>query len=243
MLASSPKSITFLCVVDGGGVSRLQSLRCVHEGSDRNTWLCINPQCEKRLLRLSVALSASAAVHIRNAHAVSLALIAGGCADLARFVCAGTVDGLPAIVTEWVDGCSLWELVTTQGPVPRAQVQRWYTSLERDLQRVHALGIVHRDLTPANVVVKPDQSATPIDWGLAAFIKSQVPTPSVGLCGGRCHPWFAGTNDYASLRLCMSFAAHGLPEFARMRKIGTLKADAASWSRHPLASKQLNSHD
>ncbi|MBC6459336.1 serine/threonine-protein kinase [Actinomadura sp. HBU206391] len=72
----------------------------------------------------------------------------------------------PYIVTRYVEGRSLAEVVRTRGPLRGAALLRLARGLARALAAVHAAGVVHRDLKPANVIVVGDEPVV-IDFGLA----------------------------------------------------------------------------
>ena len=55
----------------------------------------------------------------------------------------------PWLVTAYVDGPSLAEAVTAQGPMPVESVLTLAAGLAEGLGAVHAAGVVHRDLKPA----------------------------------------------------------------------------------------------
>jgi len=81
-------------------------------------------------------------------------------------------EGVPYIVMEWIDGETLQSRVGRRA-LSTTQAATVIRDLGRVLARVHALGIVHRDVKPANVFLipgrKPGARATPklVDFGLA----------------------------------------------------------------------------
>ncbi|MGE0708048.1 MAG: serine/threonine-protein kinase [Planctomycetota bacterium] len=68
---------------------------------------------------------------------------------------AGEVDGTPYLALELVDGGSLAERLDREGPLPPAEV----IALADALAAVHAAGVVHRDLKPADRILRPSPSA------------------------------------------------------------------------------------
>jgi serine/threonine protein kinase len=56
---------------------------------------------------------------------------------------------LPYLVTRFVPGTRLDDLVTRTGPLPLEDLHRVARGLADALSTLHAAGIVHRDLTPA----------------------------------------------------------------------------------------------
>lgn len=87
------------------------------------------------------------------------------------------VDGLPVsfLVMELVEGPSLAQRLD-EGPLPLAEVERLARDLAEALAVVHAHGIVHRDVKPANVLLSPAPlhrgafDAKLADFGIAALV-------------------------------------------------------------------------
>ena len=83
---------------------------------------------------------------------------------------AGEVDGLPYLVMSWIAGPSLQKRLETDGPLPPRQAAGIARDLARGLERVHAYGVIHRDLKPDNILLSTKtEPPTPIliDFGLA----------------------------------------------------------------------------
>ncbi len=72
----------------------------------------------------------------------------------------------PWIVTRFVPGRRLDEVVADGGPLDPAALLRVALGVARGLQALHAAGVVHRDLTPGNVLLV-DGEPYVIDLGLA----------------------------------------------------------------------------
>ncbi|GAA1859813.1 serine/threonine-protein kinase [Myceligenerans crystallogenes] len=70
------------------------------------------------------------------------------------------------IVTELVEGPTLEEEVDTRGPLDPRDLYELADQLGDALEAVHEAGVVHRDLTPSNVLVSP-KGPVLIDFGLA----------------------------------------------------------------------------
>lgn len=106
----------------------------------------------------------------------------------------------PCIVMEYVRGEDLKSLVERQGPFAPLRVGRLLGQLCSVLQAAHDAGILHRDLTAANLMVidagQPGESLKVMDFGLARggggpyFAMAKL-TGNVDSIGG-------GTPDYVS---------------------------------------------
>ncbi|QEU96812.1 WD40 repeat domain-containing serine/threonine protein kinase [Streptomyces kanamyceticus] len=72
----------------------------------------------------------------------------------------------PWLVTEFIAGPTLRQLVTEQGPLPADAVLRLGAGLAEGLVAIHKCALVHRDLKPGNVILAPDGPRI-IDFGIA----------------------------------------------------------------------------
>ncbi|MGB6454602.1 MAG: serine/threonine-protein kinase [Streptosporangiaceae bacterium] len=84
----------------------------------------------------------------------------------AQVLDAGIFERRPFIVSEYVDGPSLVEVVEQFGPRGGAALERIAIATLTALGVVHSVGMVHRDFKPANVLLGPDGPVV-IDFGLA----------------------------------------------------------------------------
>lgn len=78
-----------------------------------------------------------------------------------------TEDGAWFLVTEYIEGCDLAELLDAEGPLEAREALRVLGATAQALDALHAQGIVHRDVKPANVMVGDDERVKLIDFGLA----------------------------------------------------------------------------
>ncbi len=92
-------------------------------------------------------------------------------------------SGNPYLVTEWIEGETLAERLERAGPLDVAAVRRVLISLCDALEHVHRQGIVHRDLSLANVLIDSDNRPTLIDFGIARADDLHTITATTELMG------------------------------------------------------------
>jgi len=85
---------------------------------------------------------------------------------VAQVIDADLAGDMPYIVTRYVPGRTLEEIVNSDGPVQGPALARLACGLADALVAVHAAGVVHRDLKPSNVMLVRG-SPVVIDFGIA----------------------------------------------------------------------------
>jgi hypothetical protein len=74
--------------------------------------------------------------------------------------------GRPYYVMELLQGRGL-EKIVREGPIPARRAATLVSGIARALGHAHAEGIIHRDVKPTNVMVRPDDTPVVLDFGLA----------------------------------------------------------------------------
>jgi serine/threonine-protein kinase len=89
---------------------------------------------------------------------------------------AGQADGLLYIAMRFVDGQDLHALVQSGGPLSPRRAAAFVSDMASALDAAHAVGVVHRDVKPANVLVdtRPGRPEHPYltDFGVARVMRS-----------------------------------------------------------------------
>ena len=85
---------------------------------------------------------------------------------VAEVIDADLAGDMPYIVTRYVPGRTLEQVVIESGPLPPPTLARLACGLADALAAVHAAGVVHRDLKPSNVMLL-DELPVVIDFGIA----------------------------------------------------------------------------
>ena len=150
------------------------------------------------------------------------------------------LDGLPWVVMELVRGESLHE-VLRRGPVDPREAARIGLAVLGALRAAHAVGIVHRDVKPANVLLGPHQRVVLTDFGIAHVQGEESLTAggeSVGslefVAPERMSGRIAGpASDLWSLGVLLYAAVEGASPFRRTTPEATLAAILAAEPPEP----------
>ncbi|MFD8590405.1 serine/threonine-protein kinase [Streptomyces sp. NPDC059637] len=151
---------------------------------------------------------------------VELAMKVGG------FWTAAVVDAdcdgpLPWVASEYIEGPSLRERVEDGGALPPREVRALGIGLAEALASIHALGLVHRDLKPTNVLLA-DTGPRVIDFGISKALEGGTVLTRSGVVIGT--PGFmspeqatgapVGTaSDVFALGAVLAYAATGAEPF------------------------------
>ncbi|MFB4314498.1 serine/threonine-protein kinase [Actinomadura sp. 21ATH] len=144
--------------------------------------------------------------------------VAGFCT--AQMLEADMAGDRPYIVSEYIPGPSLRQLVDDRGPRTGADLDRLAIRSVTALTAIHRAGIVHRDFKPQNVLMGPDGPRV-IDFGIARALDSEATLTSqiIGTPAYMAPEQFAGTDigpaaDLFAWALTLLFAATGRDPFS-----------------------------
>ncbi|HEY0160418.1 MAG TPA: serine/threonine-protein kinase [Thermoanaerobaculia bacterium] len=76
-------------------------------------------------------------------------------------------DGAHYMVWEFIDGVNLAERLRQRGTLPPRQAVRIAVQALRGLDAIHRAGIIHRDISPENLMITADDEVKIIDLGVA----------------------------------------------------------------------------
>jgi eukaryotic-like serine/threonine-protein kinase len=100
--------------------------------------------------------------------------------NVARVYDFGRDGEAPFLVMELLQGETLADRLA-DGPLPPAEAARIAASVADALDAAHQLGIVHRDVKPANVMLTPAGDVKVMDFGIAAAADETHSTTGSGL--------------------------------------------------------------
>ncbi len=129
----------------------------------------------------------------------------------------------PFVVTRYIAGDALDDRVDNHGPLPAAELLKLARGLHGALEAIHAVGVVHRDLKPGNVLLDDDGEPVVIDFGIAHVAEDPRLTATglvMGTPGYLSPEVIEGAavtpaTDWWGWAATLAFAATGRPPFGR----------------------------
>jgi serine/threonine protein kinase len=139
---------------------------------------------------------------------------------VAEVLDADVTGEFPYIVTRYVPGTTLDDMVRTRGPLSGSGLRRLACGTAEALAAIHAAGVVHRDLKPGNVMLSEDRPVV-IDFGIAQLGDATRLTETglvMGTPGYLAPEVIEGqpsspASDVHSWGATMAFAATGRPPY------------------------------
>ncbi|MFD8383863.1 serine/threonine-protein kinase [Streptomyces sp. NPDC059679] len=133
-----------------------------------------------------------------------------------------------------IDGPSLVRLLADHGPLPPRRAAVLGLQMLGALEAVHAAGALHRDVKPANVLLRRDGSAVLTDFGIAILDDGEFLTSTGELVGSadfmapeRLNGDAVGpASDLWSLGATLCVISSGESPFGRTSRVATLHAVA-----------------
>jgi len=156
-------------------------------------------------------------------------------------------DGAPWIVMEYLPSRSLYQVVAEEGPLSPAWAAQVGLGVLAALRAAHAVGVVHRDVKPGNVLITDDDRVVLTDFGLARTLGHPSITRSGVIIGS---PAFMAPeraaqdstgpeSDLWSLGATLYFAVEGRSPYDRGSTMATLAALATEQPPHANRSGAL----
>lgn len=158
-------------------------------------------------------------------------------------------DGTLYIVMELSTGRSLAHVLRREGPLQWQRVMRILLGLCESLTEAHAIGVIHRDLTPKNILVEERATARDFvkvsDFGLAKVVGTNVQLSPIGQTVGAVefaspesllHRPIDGRSDLYALGVLAYLLISGAHPFHSARSYGDMVAAHVQRTPAPLAS-------
>jgi serine/threonine protein kinase len=174
----------------GEEVAGYRVIECVGRGGMGRVYRAVQPRLERvvalKLIRPEIA--AEEAFRARFRREAQLAASVDHPNVLPVYE-ADEADGLLFVAMRWVEGPDLRRVLRTEGPLAPTRAVHIVAQLAEALEAAHRIGLVHRDVKPANVLIEGDRLYLS-DFGLARSLGA--PDEMTATAG------FVGTIDYAA---------------------------------------------
>lgn len=176
---------------------RYQTLQPLGQGGFGRTYLArdedrLNSRCVIKQFSPQVqgTKSLEKAIRLFNQEAVRLDEL-GEHAQIPTLLAYFEQDGFLYLVQQFIEGQSLLQEMRQQGAFSERQIRNVLADLLPVLRFVHRHQVIHRDITPSNILRRPDGRLILIDFGVA----KQLDDEAIGEVGGTR----VGTEGYAPM--------------------------------------------
>ncbi len=127
-------------------------------------------------------------------------------------------DHAQALVLELVEGPTLAARIAA-GPIPVGEALSTARQIADALDAAHEHGVIHRDLKPGNIKVRPDGTVKVLDFGLAKLSEPNVENPGNAPNALSLSPTIANVSMMTGVGLLLGTASYMAPEQARGRAV------------------------
>ncbi|MEX0971892.1 MAG: serine/threonine-protein kinase [Solirubrobacterales bacterium] len=157
-------------------------------------YLAVEPGLERRVaLKLIAPEAAADDVFARRFAEESRIAASIEHPNVVPIYAAGEEDGIPFIAMRYVSGADLGKRLTREGRLEPAAAAALIAQVGNGLDAIHAAGLVHRDVKPANVLLAGSEGAEHAyitDFGVARNVATESGLTQTGR--------FVGTLDYVA---------------------------------------------
>jgi hypothetical protein len=158
-------------------------------------YLCIHGMMGRRVaLKVLPIAEAQNPAAVARFHREARAAAALDHRNIVHAYDSGTQGNLHFLVTEYVDGSSLQDIVTDHGPLDILRAAHYIRQAARGIQHLYQVGLVHRDIKPGNLLLDRLGVVRVLDLGLARFFHDHQDMLTVT----HDHNRILGTADYLS---------------------------------------------
>jgi serine/threonine protein kinase len=173
------------------------------------------------------------ALRFRDEALHSAALIHTNIATLFDY---GEDDGIAFLVMELVEGQPLSQLIRERGRLPAEQVRSIIGQCALALGVAHEAKVVHRDVKPANIMIRDDGLVKLTDFGIARAIDASGHTRAGDLLG---------TPSYLSPEQALGRPATGASDLYALGVVGhEMLSGAKPFDKHtPMATAMSHLHE
>ena len=174
-------------MLDGSGLHRYLTGAAIGEGGFGITYIAVEPDSGKRVavkecfpVQCAVRAADGKRVEPKPGMSSQLQGALNSFLDEARLLAKQTelksvvqvedffsTNGTAYLVMEYLDGVTLSDKMKAEGRLPAQQLLSMLRPLMEDIGKLHASGIIHRDISPDNIMWMPDNTLKLLDFGCA----------------------------------------------------------------------------
>lgn len=174
-------------MLDGSGLHRYLTGAAIGQGGFGITYIAVEPDSGKRVavkecfpVQCATRGTNGICVEPKPGMAAQLQGALNSFLDEARLLAKQTAlksvvqvedffstNGTAYLVMEYLDGVTLSDKMQAEGRLPAQQLLSMLRPLMGDIGMLHASGIIHRDISPDNIMWMPDGSLKLLDFGCA----------------------------------------------------------------------------
>ena len=166
--------------------NRYRVVRQLGQGGMGSVWLAEDAQLDGKLFAIkmlpSILVTNKRAYNQLKAEAlVSMRLVHPNIVQIRAFE---ENNGIPFLVIDYVRGKSLDRCLVDWGSLTESEVIALLTPIARALDYAHAIGVVHRDVKPENIMVAEDGTPYLLGFGIAREIQEAMTRVTGKLASG-----------------------------------------------------------
>ena len=110
------------------------------------------------------------------------------CVNIAKIIEFTDYEGDLCVKREYIQGVTLENYIEDKGPQDEKRTDEIILDIINGLKQIHSLNIVHRDITPNNIIIDREGKAVIIDFGISRLEKE----------GSKSDTMILGTPGYAA---------------------------------------------
>ena len=178
-------------MLDGSGLHRYLTGAAIGQGGFGITYIAVEPESGRRVavkecypIQCAMRGANGIKVEPKPGQAKQLQGALNSFLDEARLLAKQTelesvvqvldffsTNGTAYLVMEYLDGVTLHEKMKSEGRLPSQKLLGMFGPLMRDIGLLHSSGIIHRDISPDNIMWMPDDSLKLLDFGCARSLE------------------------------------------------------------------------
>ena len=138
------------------------------------------------------------------------------------------------IVMDYVEGETLKDRLRKVGPMPWGQAKKIFLPVIRTMESVHRAGIIHRDLSPDNLMLTPGGAVKVLDLGAAKDITvntgtSSMPVAKSGFSPLEQYGQQGGSGPYTDVYALAATLYYTLTGKAPLSALDRINKDQLNW--------------